>query len=91
MVNRKKEFLTALAIVVTVYVVLAIPYALKAHTQLILLKRLVVLAFLSGAMLIWWLVRYRQISRDLKMSRAKIERKRRDRNESEQDNSTLGS
>lgn len=75
MVNRKKEFLTALAVVVIIYVVLGIPYALTAHTQLMSLKRLVVLAFLSGAMLILWIVMYKQITQDLEKFREKIERK----------------
>lgn len=80
MLKRKKEFVVALAVVVIVYVVLAIPYALTGRTQLILLKHLIVLAFLSAAMLIFWIVRYRQISHDLEMFREENERNRRGRN-----------
>jgi len=89
MVNRKKEFLTALAVVVIIYVVLGIPYALTAHTPLMSLKRLVVLAFLSGAMLILWILMYKQIADDFEKLREEIERKMRGHNESEHDDCTL--
>jgi len=74
MLKRKKEFVAALAVVVMVCVVLALPYAvtevygLKAM-KLILPMRLVALAVFSAALLIWWLVRYRQTSRDSDMKR----------------------
>ena len=70
MLKRKKEFVAALAVVVIVFVMLALPYALteayglKAK-KLILLTQLVVLVVFSAGMLIWWLVRYRQTSHDI--------------------------
>lgn len=72
--NSLRLFVSALAVVVMVFVLLALPYAvteaygLEAQ-KLILLVRLVVLAVFSGAMLIWWLVRYRQTSHDLETFR----------------------
>jgi hypothetical protein len=65
MLKRKKEFVVALAVVVMVFVLLALPYAVtEAYgpkaMKLILLMRLVVLAVFSAAMLIWWLARYRR-------------------------------
>ena len=82
MLKKKKEFVAALVVVVMVFVLLALPYAvteaygLKAQ-KLILLVRLVVLTVFSAALLIWWLVRYRQTSRDLKMLQEELERNKR--------------
>lgn len=69
-------FMVALAMVVMVFVVLALPYAvtsaygLKAN-KLMLPMRLV-LAVFSAGLLIFWVVRYRQTSHDLEMLREKI-------------------
>jgi len=65
MLKRKKEFVAALAVVVIVFVVLALPYAVtEAYgpkaMKLILLMHLVVLAVFSAALLIRWLVGYRR-------------------------------
>lgn len=74
MLKGKKEFVAALAVVVMVLVLFALPYAvtevygLKAM-KLILLMYLVVLAGFSVASLIWWPVRYKQTSRDSDMRR----------------------
>ena len=70
-------FLTALVVVVMVLMLLAIPYAvIEAYgpeaRKLILLMRLGVLAVFSGAMLIWWLVRYRKTGHDLEMLQEEI-------------------
>jgi len=78
MLKWKKEFVAALVVVVMVFVVLALPYAVKEvyglkAINLILLIRLVVLA-VSAGMLIWWLVRYRQTSHDIETLRKEIER-----------------
>lgn len=80
--ERKEEFLVALVVVVMVFVVLALPYAVtEAYglkvKKLILLMRLVVLAVFSAGLLIFWIVRYRQTSHDLEMPREEIERNRR--------------
>jgi hypothetical protein len=80
MLKRYKESVAALAVVVMVLVVLALPYAiteaygLKAR-KLVLLMRLVVLAVTVG-LLIWSLVRDRQTSHDIDMLREEIERNR---------------
>jgi len=68
-------FLTALVVVVMVFALLAIPYAVTESEarKLIFLLRLGVLAIFSGAMLFWWIVRDRQTSQDLKMLREEIE------------------
>jgi len=81
MFKRIEEFEAALAVVVMVFVLLALPYAVTEADgpeaqKLILLVRLVVLVVFSGAMLIWWLVRYRQTSHDREMLREKIEQTR---------------
>ena len=77
----RRLFVAALAVVVMVFVLLALPYAVTEayglkSKKLILLMRLVVLAVFSAAMLIWWLVKYRQTSHDLEMLREEIERNR---------------
>ena len=79
MLKRKIEFVAAIAVVVIVFVVLALPYALTEtyglkKKKLILLMQLVVLAVFSAGMLIWWLVRYRQTSHDIETLRKEIER-----------------
>jgi len=81
MLKRKTEFVAALKVVLIVFAVLALPYALtEAYglktKKLILLMQLVVLAAFSAGMLIWWLVRYRQTSHDLQTLRKEIERTR---------------
>jgi len=79
MFKVKQDFVAALGIVAIVFVVLALPYAAKTAygpeaTELVLFVRLVFLTVFSVIMLIWWLVRYRQTSHDLKMLREEIER-----------------
>lgn len=74
MLKRRKEFVAAIGVVVMVFVLLALPYALtEAYglkaMGLILLMRLVALAIFSVALSIWWLARYRQTSRDSDMKR----------------------
>ena len=89
MLKRKKEFVAALAVVVMVCVVLALPYAVteaygpKAQ-KLILLMRLVVLAVFSAGMLIFWIVRYRQTSHDIETLREEIERTKQRKRSKEQ-------
>ena len=76
MLKRKKKLVTALAVVVMVFVLLALPYAvtsaygLKAN-KLMLPMRLV-LAVFSAGLLIFLVVRYRQTSHDLEMLREQI-------------------
>jgi len=77
--ERKKEFAVALVVVVLVYVLLALPYAMTEVyglevSKLILLARLVALTALSVALLIWWLARYRRTSHALERLRGKIQR-----------------
>ena len=87
--QRKKEFGGILAIIVTAFVVLALPYGLTGtyglHAKHLALLIHVVLALFSAALLIWWLARYRQTSRDIETLREEIERKMCGRNESEYD------
>jgi len=89
MLKRKKEFVAALAVVVIVFVVLALPYALtEAYglktKKLILLMQLVVLAVFSAGMLIFWIVRYRQTSHDIETLREEIERTKQRKRSKEQ-------
>jgi len=77
MLNRKIEFVAALAVVAMVLMLLAIPYAVtEAYgpeaRELIMLMRLGVPAIFSGAMLIWWLARYRKTGHDLEMLQEEI-------------------
>lgn len=79
MLKRKQEFLIALVIVITVFVTLALPYAVtEAYgfeaKKSILLLRLVALTIFSFGLLILWVVRYRQTGRHLKALREEIER-----------------
>jgi len=79
----------ALAVVVIVFVVLALPYALtEAYglktKKLILLMQLVVLAVFSAGMLIFWIVRYRQTSHDIETLREEIERTKQRKRSKEQ-------
>lgn len=89
MLKRKKEFVAALAVVVIVFVVLALPYALtEAYglktKKLILLMQLVVLAVFSAGMLIFWIVRYRQTSHDIETLREENERTKQRKRSKEQ-------
>jgi uncharacterized membrane protein len=73
-------FVAALAVVVMVFVLLALPYAVtEVHGQkakeLVLPMRLVLAVFLAG-LLIFWIVRHRQTGHDLEMLREEIERNR---------------
>ena len=91
----KREFWGTLAIILIVFVVMALPhgltetYGLQAKNFRLLVH--VVSAIFSATLLIWWLARYRQTSHDIETLREEIEREIRSRNESEQDNSTLDS
>jgi len=79
-------FLTALVVVVVIFALLAIPYAVTEPEarKLLFLLRLGVLAIFSGAMLIWWLVRYRQTSHDIETLREEIERTKQRKRSKEQ-------
>jgi hypothetical protein len=89
--HTKRELWAALAIIVIVFVALALPYGF-AETYGIQAKKLsllvhVVSAAFSAALLIWWLARYRQTGRAMEMLREEIERKIRSRNKSEHNTS----
>ena len=76
MLKRKKKLVTALAVVVMVFVLLALLYAVTSAYRLkankLMLPMRLVLAVFSAGLLIFWVVRYRQTSHDLEMLREQI-------------------
>lgn len=74
-----KPFLIALAIVILVLVLVALPsalietYGLKTKKLMLLIDG-VVLAVFSLAMLVWWVVRYRKTGQRIESLGEKIER-----------------
>jgi len=80
--HHLRLLVAGLAVVVTVWVMLALPYTLTEAYGLkakrsVSLMRLVVIAVFSAGLVFFWIVRYRQTSHDLDMLQAEIERKRR--------------
>jgi hypothetical protein len=85
--HTKRELWATLAIIVIVFVALALPYGF-AETYGIQIKNLsllvhVVSAAFCAALLIWWLARYKQTGRAMETLREEIHRKIHGRNESE--------
>jgi fumarate reductase subunit D len=74
-------FLTPLVVVVVIFALLVLPYALTEsygleEKKLISLMTSVVLAVFAVDMLIFWIVRYRQTSHDIETLRKGIEKTR---------------
>lgn len=75
-------FVAPLVVVVVIFALLALPYAVTEtyglkEKKLISLTTSVVLAVFASDMLIFWIVRYRQTSHDIETLRKEIERNRR--------------
>lgn len=72
-------FVTPLVVVVVIFALLALPYAVTEtyglkERKLISLMTSVVLAVFAADMLIFWIVRHRQTSHDIETLRKEIER-----------------
>ena len=72
-------FLAPLVVVVVIFALLALPYAVTEtyglkEKKLISLMTSVVLAVFAADMLIFWIVRYKQTGQEIEMIREEIER-----------------
>lgn len=84
------SFVIALAIVVIVFGLFALPYAvLEAYglnaKKLILLVVWSFLTVFAAGSLVFWVARYKQTSREIEMLREELDREVRDRSDDEED------